>query len=206
MKYTTITEKNIVNKNGVIVDKSFQYVLNNIVQNRNAYDILVIDTSSKGVLNSNKLLTLLINHSEMLDNIIQNMSMPSGYLKTEGRLTQNTINKMRESWKNIYSGPKNIARTVILEEGLSYHPLEMDLNKFQNNETKAAFIEDAQRLFGLFNVKSDSDYLKYCINPLISCIENTLTSQLLLTLEKEKNTKFIFNTEEVIKASEVERV
>lgn len=148
----------------------------------------------------------MIKHDEMLENVIKNISMPSGFLKTEGRLTQNTINKMKESWKSIYAGSHNAAKTIILEEGLSYSPLDIDPNKFQNNETKAAFIEDAQRLFGLFNIKSDSEYLKYCISPLVSCIESALISQLLLTSEKEKNTKFIFDCEVIDRADEKTRI
>ena len=58
----------------------------------------------------------------------------------------------------------------------------------------------------MFNIKSDSDYLKYCISPLVSCIESALTSQLLLTSEKEKNTKFIFDCEVIDRADEKTRI
>lgn len=204
--FQTVTEKNSIDKNGIIQSKDIEFTLNNTLQKRNSYEVLIVDTGNKGVLNSSKLLELLIKHDEMLENVIKNISMPSGFLKTEGRLTQNTINKMKESWKSIYAGSHNAAKTIILEEGLSYSPLDIDLNKFQNNETKAAFIEDAQRLFGLFNIKSDSEYLKYCISPLVSCIESALTSQLLLTSEKEKNTKFIFDCEVIDRADEKTRI
>ena len=204
--FQTVTEKDAIDKNGIIQSKDIEFTLNNTLQKRNSYEVLIIDTGNKGVLNSSKLLELLIKHDEMLENVIKNISMPSGFLKTEGRLTQNTINKMKESWKSIYAGSHNAAKTIILEEGLSYSPLDIDLNKFQNNETKAAFIEDAQRLFGLFNIKSDSEYLKYCISPLVSCIESALTSQLLLTSEKEKNTKFIFDCEAIDRADEKTRI
>ena len=113
---------------------------------------------------------------------------------------------MKESWRKIYGGKNNIGKTIILEEGLTYHPLNIDLNNIQSLDNKKAFIEDVERLFNLFNISSNEDYLKYTISPLLSCIENALTTQLLLTSEKQNNTKFIFNTEEVAKASERERI
>lgn len=206
IEYTSVTEKDAIDKNGVVVDKDIHYSMNNTIQKRNAYDVLIIDAGNRGVLNSNKLLELMLSHDEMLESVINNISMPSGYLKSSGRLTQPTIDRMRSSWKDIYSGNKNVGKTVILEEGLEYKQLDVNLNNIQSLETKQSFIQDVQRLFNLFDIKSNEDYLKYTISPLISCIENALTTQLLLTSEKEKNTKLIFNTEEVAKASEKERV
>ena len=83
-----------------------------MVQKRNSYEVLIVDTGNKGVLNSSKLLELLIKHDEMLESVINNISMPSGYLKSEGRLTQNTIERMRASWKDLYTGGKNASKTI----------------------------------------------------------------------------------------------
>lgn len=204
--YKTVTEKDAIDKNGIIIDKEIHYTLNNMVQKRNAYDVLIIDSGNKGILNSNKLLELMLSHDEMLENVLNNISLPSGYLKSDGRLTQQTIDRMKTSWKNFYTGGKNAGKTIILEEGLTYKTFDIDLNKLQSLDNKKAFVEDVQRLFGLFNIKSDSDYLKYCIAPLVSCIENALSCQLLLTSEKENNMKFRINCEEVARASEVERI
>lgn len=204
--YKTVTEKDAIDKNGIIIDKEIHYTLNNMVQKRNAYDVLIVDSGNKGILNSNKLLELMLSHDEMLENVIKNISMPSGYLKSEGRLTQNTIERMRASWKDLYTGGKNAGKTIILEEGLTYQTFDVDLNKLQSLDNKKAFTEDVQRLFNLYDVKNDSEYLKYCISPLVSCVENALSCQLLLTSEKENNMKFRINCEEVARASEAERI
>lgn len=206
IEYRTVSEKDAIDKNGIIIDKEIHYTLNNMVQKRNSYEVLIVDTGNKGVLNSSKLLELLIKHDEMLESVINNISMPSGYLKSEGRLTQNTIERMRASWKDLYTGGKNASKTIILEEGLTYETFDVDLNKLQSLNNKKAFVEDVQRLFGLYDIKSDNEYLKYCIAPLVSCIENALSCQLLLTSEKENNMKFRINCEEVARASEVERI
>lgn len=206
INYETVTEKKIIDENGVIIDKEINYTLNSMVCNKNAYEILIIDSCNKGILNSNKILELMLQHDYMLENVIKNIAMPSGYLKSSGRLTQQTIDRMKDSWKKLYSGGKNAGKTIILEEGLEYKTFDIDLNKLQSLDNKKAFVEDIQRLFNLYNIKDDREYLKYVVTPLISCIENALNSQLLLTREKENNYKFIFDTEMIDRATEKTRM
>lgn len=206
IEFKTVTEQDVINDNGIIVSKDIHFTLNTRVLNKNAYEVLIVDSGNKGILNSDKLLSLLMAHDEMLESVINNISMPSGYLKSSGRLTEQTVNRMRESWKNLYSGGSNAGKTVILEEGLDYKTLDIDLTKFQSLDNKKAFIEDVERLFNLYNIKNDSEYLKYTIAPLVSCIENALSCQLLLSSEKEKNTIFRFNCEIVDRADEKTRI
>lgn len=207
IKYETVTEKKSVNEKGIAIDVNYNYTLNNMMCSANAYDILEINSGSKGVLNSNKLLELMLSHDDMLSNTLNNITAPGGILKSENRLTQVAIDRMRESWKNLYSGSGNAGKTIILEEGLDYKPLnDIDLNKLQSADTKKAFVDDVERLFGLYGIKSDSEYLKYCITPIISCIESAFTSQLLLTKEKENNYKFLFDTEMIDRADEKTRI
>lgn len=206
INFETVTEKDCIDNNGIIIDKEVHYTLNNMVQKRNSYDILIIDIGNKGILNSNKLLELMLSHDEMLESVIKNISMPSGYLSSDSRLSQATIDRMRTSWKELYSGSKNAGKTIILEEGLKYHTFDVDLSKLQSIDNKKAFVEDVQRLFNLYNLKNDSEYLKYCISPIVSCIENAMSCQLLLTKEKENNMKFRVNCEEVARSDEKTRV
>lgn len=207
INYETVGYKDSVNDKGIVIDRVYNYTLNNIVCTSNAYDILEINSGSKGILNSNKLLELMINHDDMLSNTLQNFTAPSGILKSQNRLTQTAIDRLRESWKSLYSGSSNSGKTIILEEGLDYKPLnDVDLNKLQSSDTKKSFIDDVERLFNLYGVQSDSEFLKYTITPIISCIESALTSSLLLTKEKENNYAFIFDTEMIIRANERERM
>ena len=120
IEFKTVTEQDVINDNGIIVSKDIHFTLNTRVLNKNAYEVLIIDTGNKGILNSDKLLSLLMAHDEMLESVINNISMPSGYLKSSSRLTEQTINRMKESWKNLYSGGSNAGKTIILEEGIDY--------------------------------------------------------------------------------------
>lgn len=206
INYESVSYKDSVDSNGIIIDRVYNYTLNNIVCSKNAYDILEVNSGTKGILNSNKLLELLLQHDDMVTNVLNNITMPSGYLKSEGRLTQTTIDRMKESWNKLYSGTSNAGKTIILEEGLSYKTFDVDLNKLQSLDTKKSFIEDVERLFNLYNISSDSEFLKYTITPIISCIESALTSSLLLIKEKEYNMKFIFDTEIIARADEKTRI
>ncbi|WP_291650947.1 phage portal protein [Clostridium sp.] len=204
--FKSVTEQDIINAHGTIEAKYINFTLNNRVLKENAYNLLIIDSGNKGILNSNKLLELMQQHDEALEAALKNISLPSGYLKAEGRLTQTTIDRMRESWKNLYSGSRNAAKTIILEEGLDYKSLDINLNNIQSIENKKEFVADVQRLFNLYDLKSDSEYLKYCISPIVSCIESSLTTQLLTSEEKSKNMMFKFDCEMVDRATEKERI
>lgn len=204
--YKSVTEQDIIKNNGTIESKYINFTLNNRVIRENAYNVLIIDSCNNGILNSNKLLELMMSHDEMLESAMANISTPRAILKAEGRLTQTTIDRMRESFKNLYSGTKNSGKTIILEEGLDFKTLSIDLNNIQSIENKKDFVQDVQRLFNLYDLKSDSEYLKYCISPLVSCIENALTTQLLTTTEKSKNMQFKFDCEMVDRATEKERI
>lgn len=206
IEFDTVSERDVIDNNGIIIDKVINYTLNNMIQSKNAYEIMIIDTGNKGILNSNNVLELALKHDEMMSKVLDNIAMPSGYLKSNDRLTNSTIQKMRESWKNLYTGSQNMGKTIILEEGLEYKTFDLDLSKLQSTDNKKQFTDDIKRIFGLYNIQSDNEYLKYTLTPIISAIENALSSQLLLTSEKENNIKFIINTEEVARASEKERI
>lgn len=125
INYTTVSEKDSVNSDGVIIDKTINFTLNNMVLSKNSYDILVVDTGHKGILNSSKSLELLLSYDDMMDKILDNITMPNGVLKASGRLTQATIEKLRSSWQNLYSGRNNaenyhIRRRFRLQSNKSY--------------------------------------------------------------------------------------
>lgn len=203
--YTSVSEKNSINSNGIIVDKTINFTLNNIPLSKNAYEVMIIDSGNKGILNSNKVLELALKYDDMVDKVIENIAMPGGLLKSSGRLTQSTIDRLRESWQNLYSGAKNSGKTVILEEGLDYKQFDIDLNKIQGTDNKQNFVDDIQKLFGLYKISNDSDFLKYTLSPIISAIESGLLS-LLTYKEKENKTKFYFDTEEIVRVDEKTRV
>ncbi|MGL5067239.1 MAG: phage portal protein [Sarcina sp.] len=190
IQFDTVCEKIFVDENGYIIGKDYNYTLNQKTLKSDEYDILEINNASIGILNSDKLLKLLLQYDESLLTAFENSTQINGVLQTSGRLTQGTIDKMKASWKSLYGGSNNSGKTVILEEGLEYKSIDIGLWKEEHIKSKDNFIDDVNRLFGTFNIKSDDDFLKYVLGPIVNCVENAFNKSLLL--EKEKADKYSF--------------
>ena len=170
----------------------------------NIFDFLIIEKGN-GILNSTNLLELMMQYDDTVKTALKNVVIPSGILKTTGRLTQPAIEKLKASWNSIYSGGANAGKTVILEEGLEYKSLDISVEKLQLPQIKSNFTEDVERLFNMHNIDSDELFLKRVLSPLICCIENSLDKHILLEREKKQNYYFRFNTKELLRPSYIEQ-
>lgn len=193
VEYKTVTIKEYIDDNGILIDYDCHFILNNKSIIKNSYDMLIINYSNVGILNSENLLQLMIEYDKTLKFGLQNASMPLGVLKTSGRLTDNAINKLKASWQSLYSGSSNAGKTVVLEDGLDYKSFDIDLSHLQMIDMKKEFTNDVKRLFNLYEINSDEDFLKRTLNPLINAIESSINKYLLL--EKEKLNGYYFRTD-----------
>lgn len=200
----TVTRKEFIDDSGIMKDIEFHYTLNNKACVSSIFDILVVEKGN-GVLNSTSLLELLMEYDNTVKSALKNVVMPSGVLKTTGRLTQNAVDKLKASWNSIYSGSANIGKTVILEEGLDYKTLDISVEKLQLPQLKSTFVEDVERLFNMHNIDSDVLFLKRVLSPIICCIENSIDKHILLEKEKKQNYFFRFNTKELLRPSITEQ-
>lgn len=200
--FRNVTEKDIVNESGIICGKELHYTLNNRKCIADCYNFCIIDTGAKGILNSSNLLELMLKHDQTLSSAFDNCAKPSGILQTKGRLTKEAVDRLRNSWSNLYTGNKNTGKTIILEEGLEYKELRFDLDNLKMLDTKQSFIDDIERLFNLYHTKSDDNlFLKRTLAPLLNHIECALSNSLLLESEKKKGYFCSFDTKEVLKPS-----
>lgn len=200
----TVTIKELVNDKGIIVDKEIHYTLNNKSLIASVYDFMIIE-KGKGILNSSDLLELVIGHTDALKSVLKNVVLPSGILQSKGRLTEPVIKRLRDSWSNLYTGSANAGKTVILEEGLEYKSLDVNTEQLQMVEQKEQLISEIERLFNLHDIKSDDEFLKRTLSPLITCIENSIDKNLLLEKEKVENYFFRFDTRELLRPSTKEQ-
>lgn len=203
--YKTVTIKDYINNDGIIVDKEIHFTLNNMALKKHVTDFLIIEYSNVGVLNSESLLRLMIEHDRTLESGLKNVARPLGILKTPGRLTQPIIERLRESWQSLYSGGSNAGKTVILEEGLDFKSIDVNLVNLQAIEMKEQFIEDVERLFGLHNIKSDEEFLKRTLSPIINAIESSINKAMLLEREKREGCYFRTDTSELLRPSTQEQ-
>lgn len=200
----TVTKKEFVDDKAIIKDIEIHYTLNNKALTANVFDFMIIEKGT-GILNSADLLELMIKHNQTLKYALENSTLPLGILQSKSRLTKDAINRLRESWQSLYSGTSNAGKTVILEEGLEYKAMDINIEQLQMIEQKEQFIADVQRLFNLYDIKSDDEFLKRTLAPIICCIENSIDKSLLLEREKKDRYFYRFDTKELLRPSTKEQ-
>lgn len=188
------------------------------------YELLTILRNTKdgirgyGVLEQGKkTFELALNENEYTANILDKGALPLGILETDGRLSDITAKRLRQSWESIYGGVKNSGKTVILEEGLKYKPLSLSPNDLGLNEGRKISNEEICKLFnvpislvasekGYGNTEQDGlHFMKYCVSPIVSCIEGQLDRSLLLEDEKMAGYYFRFDISELMRTTEKEK-
>ena len=147
----------------------------------------------------------MVEHDKTLESGLKNVARPLGVLKTSSRLTKPALDRLKESWQSLYSGGSNAGKTVILEEGLEFSSIDVNLSNLQAIEMKEQFVEDVERLFGLHNIKSDEEFLKRTLSPIISCIESSMNKSILLEREKREGYYFRTDTSELLRPSTQEQ-
>lgn len=58
----------------------------------------------------------------------------AGALKADGKLSQDSVDRLRENWQAIHGGPANSHKVAVLDGGLTYLPLGVDNEKSQLTE------------------------------------------------------------------------
>ncbi|MBN8211096.1 phage portal protein [Bacillus sp. NTK071] len=183
-------------------------------------EIIVIDSSTNGLLaDSGNLFQTALNQLEYNRSVMDNGAVPSGVLKSASRLTENAITRLRESFSTLYGGSKKAGKTIILEEGLDFEALSMKPEELQLNESSKLMIAEIARVFNLPESMINSSANKYgsleqnsiqflqsCIGPIISSIELSFDKYLLTQSEKSLGYFFRFDTSEMIRLTEKEKI
>lgn len=176
-------------------------------------------TSSGLLKNNSDTLMIALDEQNYSQGILRNGALPIGVLKVTSRLTQNAIDRLRASFENLYSGSKKAGKTLILEEGLNYEPISMKPNEMDLTNSKKHTLSDIARIFNIPESMINSDankyasneqnniyFLQYCISPIVTAIEGALDKTLLLESEKEQGYYFRFDTSEILRTTEREKI
>lgn len=202
-----------INKDGFPICEEITYVLHGKTYTKESYEMIVIENPNGGILNKNRsLLNDILEEYETYKQLTENCAMPLGVLKTEGRLNSDALQKLKTAWDNLYSGRKNVGKTVVLENGLDYVPISKDLSIINMEEKEKVIggkIEDVLSFPKGYltspNTHQDTEILlSQTLNTLIVAIEEGLSKALLLEEEKEKGYKFIIDTRELNKSNDKE--
>lgn len=172
-----------------------------------------------GILETGKeIFRQALHEAQFVNGIFERGAFPSGVLMTNSRLNQDAINRLRESWNNLYSGSGKNAKTAILEEGIDYKPLQHSPADMQLNEARKNTKSEICNLFGVpeslittaankYNSieQNNLHLLKHTLAPIINAFEDGLNISLLDETEREEYF-FEFDVEQLSRATEKERI
>lgn len=183
-------------------------------------EVILIDSGTNGLLADNyQLFQTAISQLEYQHSIMNNGAVPTGILKAATRLTEGTINRLRTSFDSLYKGTKNAGKTVLLEEGLDFTPISMNPNEVQLIEANKQIVSEIARIFNLpesminsaankyaSNEQNSIQFLQGTLSPIITAIENAFDKTLLHRAEKDLGFYFRFETSEILRTTESEKI
>jgi hypothetical protein len=129
----------------------------------------------------------------------ENDATPGLVLKHPETLDEEAAKRLRESWEQMFSGPRNAGRTAVLEEGMTIEKIQLsaedlqfiDTRRLQRSEIAAIFrvpphmVGDLERAT-FSNIEQQSiDFTTHCIRPWCVRIEQALYKKLLTPAQKE---------------------
>ncbi|UAK16118.1 phage portal protein [Sporolactobacillus terrae] len=186
----------------------------------NESEVLEIDSGMNGVLVDAE--AILATASAIIDyqqSLMLTGASPIGVLKVSSRLTEQAINRLRANWVALYNGPKKAGRTVILEEGMDFLPLSMKPDELQLTQANSLIIAEIARIFNIPESMINSSankynsleansiqFLQHAVSPIITSFEAALNKNLLSSYEKQSGYYFRFDTSELLRTTEKEKI
>lgn len=134
-------------------------------------------------------------------NAVQNGGNKKGFLKSEKKLDQDTINTLKRAWRNLYTN--NAENVVVLNNGLEFQEASNSSVEMQLNQNKQTLTAEIKNIFHIY----DDDYyrtFKEAIYPIVKAFETALNRDLLLEREK-KSYFFELDVKEILRVDIKER-
>jgi len=148
-----------------------------------------------------KALSWGLNVEEFGDTFFKNGAKPSSVLSTDRALSEQAIERLRNSFTNTYSQLKNSNSTIILEEGLNFKPISISPEQAQFLASRKFSIEEVARCWNIpphmlkdlskssfNNIEMQSqEFVTYTLMPYITRIENEMNYKLFRKNELGKS-------------------
>jgi HK97 family phage portal protein len=81
--------------------------------------------------------------------MLQNQAQPGGFLSTDGELSEEAAQRLKQQWQDNYGGPENAGKWIVAENGLKAVPLNGSAKDAQAVELRSQQIEEIARFFGV---------------------------------------------------------
>ena len=122
----------------------------------------------------------------------QNGAKLSGVLQTDRQLSEQAVDRLRNSFNSVYSKLNNANSTAILEEGLTFKPVSISAEQAQFLSSRYFSIAEVARIFGIAphllkdlskssfnNIEMQSqEFVTYTLMPYLTRIESELNRKL----------------------------
>jgi HK97 family phage portal protein len=144
-----------------------------------------------------KALSWGLNLEEFGDTFFKNGAKPSSVLSTDRALSEQAIERLKNSFSNTYAKLKNSNSTIILEEGLAFKPISISPEQAQFLASRKFSIEEVARCWNIpphmlkdlskssfNNIEMQSqEFVTYTLKPYITRLENEMNYKLFRTNE-----------------------
>ena len=139
--------------------------------------------SGEGVLNEiSKAIEAAYSSLTYMLRLTKTGGVKKGFILAEKKLTDEAITRLKESWRRMYS--QDTENVVVLNNNLKFQDASQTSMDMQLMQIRTTLNNDIIEAFGI--EKTDEDYLKYTITPILQAIESALNRYLLLESEKEE--------------------
>ncbi|MGD6962730.1 phage portal protein [Fictibacillus phosphorivorans] len=217
-----VTESKFTDDNGLTFDeKEFEVITHTgKTVTLQEHEVIVIDSGTYGLLHdAGNLLNTALSQQEYNRSLLSNGALPLGMVKVASRLTEQALTRLKASWDGLYSGTKKVGKTVFLEEGMEYKPFQLRPDELQMTDSQKHITSEIARVFNLpesminssankYNSLSQNNlqFLRSTLSPIITSIEKAFDHYLLAHNEKLSGYFFRFDTSELLRTTEEEKV
>lgn len=147
--------------------------------------------SGKSVISENSEVLSVAYHTIKYEKIlVKTGGNKKGFITSENKLTDSAIKKLKEAWRKLYRN--NTENVVILNEGLNFKESSNTSVEMQLNENKKTNSDEICKIFnippamisGNATEQDNTNFVQYCLNPILEEFVCALNRELLLESEK----------------------
>ena len=147
--------------------------------------------SGRSVVDENSEVLSVVYHSlEYEKNLVKTGGNKKGFVKSAKKLAEPAIKALKAAWRRLYQN--NTENVVILNDGLEFQEASNTSVEMQLNENKKTNSDEICKLFNMppaminggATEQDKTNFVQYCLNPILKEIECALNRDLLLESEK----------------------
>jgi len=198
-----------INKNADPIFKSYDILVNG--KTYRDFEFIKLTRKTKDgvtglgvVAENNGALTVAYNTIQYEKVLIKTGGNKKGFLKAQKKLSESALIALKAAWANLYK--ENTENVVILNDGIDFQEANSTSVEMQMNENKKTNSSEICKMIavpmGILEgnaTKEDiSNYIKFCILPILKNFETELNKELLLESEKD-SFYFATDTKELLK-------